>query len=83
MKLIKLTRYNGGKETCYVKASVVTGVARHDPDNCTIVYDGCNSAYYVSETVEQVLEMLKESSEEKSLTIISKNGITIHLPEIE
>ena len=83
MKLIKLTRYNGGKETCYVKASFITGVARHDPDNCTIVYDGCNSAYYVSETVGEVLGMLKESQEEKSLTIISKSGVTIMLPEVE
>jgi hypothetical protein len=83
MKLIKLTRYNGGKETCYVKASVVTGVARHDPDNCTIVYDGCNTAYYVSETVGQVLGMLKEATEDNTLTIISKDAKTIHLGEIE
>jgi len=71
MNLIKVTRYNGHKETCYVRADIITGVAHYAPDNCTIIYDVTNSAYYVSETVEQVLTMLKLCSPGRVQNIVT------------
>ena len=75
MNLIKVTRYNGQKEACYIRVEHITGVAYHAPDNCTLIYDGTNGAYYVSESVEQVLAMLKMCSPCRVQNIITVSDL--------
>ena len=60
MNLIKVTRYNGNHDVCYVNINSITGVCENSTDKCTMIYDGTNSAYYVRESVEQVLSMIKQ-----------------------
>ena len=71
MNLIKVTRYNGNHDVCYVRVDTITGVANYSPDKCTIIYDGSDSAYYVSESVEQVLAMMKKGLPANYMNIIT------------
>lgn len=71
MNLIKVTRYNGNNDVCYVRVDSITGVCENSTDKCTMIYDGTNCAYYVRETVEQVLAMLKLCSPGRVQNIIT------------
>lgn len=71
MNLIKVTRYNGNHDVCYVRVDTITGVAHYSPDKCTIIYDGSDTAYYVSESVEQVLAMMKKGLPANYINIIT------------
>tara|TARA_R110000868_G_scaffold276103_1_gene535753 strand:+ start:622 stop:852 length:231 start_codon:yes stop_codon:yes gene_type:complete len=75
MNLIKVTRYNGNHDVCYVRVDNITGVSYYTPDKCTIIYDGTDHAYYVSESVEQVLSMMKQALPANVLNIITTSNI--------
>lgn len=75
MNLIKVTRYNGNHDVCYIRVDTITGVSWHSPDNCTCIYDGTNFAYYVSETPEQVLSMMKQGLPANVLNIINPSEV--------
>ena len=75
MNLIKVTRYNGNHDVCYVRVDTITGVSLNTTDKCTCIYDGTNSAYYVSETPEQVLAMMKQGLPANILNIINPSEV--------
>lgn len=75
MNLIKVTRHNGNNDVCYVRVDTITGVCENTTDKCTMIYDGTNSAYYVRETPEQVLAMMKQGLPANVLNTITSSEV--------
>jgi hypothetical protein len=75
MNLIKVTRYNGNHDVCYVRLDSITGVCENSTDKCTMIYDGTNSAYYVRETVEQVLSTIKRAVPCNVMNVVNPSEI--------
>ena len=75
MNLIKVTRYNGNHDFCYVRVDTITGVCENSTDKCTMIYDGTNSAYYVRETVEQVLSTIKRAVPCNVMNVVNPSEI--------
>lgn len=81
MLYIKVHKYDADKNPILINPKAISSFARNDAHNATVVCEQHGTSWWVSETPDEILSLLKEvaRNDMDNLVVVDKKGTTCHL----